>query len=495
MNEATFLESDKDTLIEEINKLIEVINKHKYSDLSSFVYSNKYRAIFKSLYDDLDTSISVITGDFDKLRQKNDIFGKEKMNQAIEYILANIRPILPPNATIIKYLSGDEYCFILPNITKEEAEPYHQKILEFLEQEKRKYETNQSQYHEQTYDANNYLDTTYGLTMTTNVVDNQTEKNFTKIVKSGFNGVSEKKMLRNPFLHSEHTGWEKTELAIKHSINEFFDDLRLSPNHNISFSDFTKEMLPVFTELAVDTLLEPVPTKEQDSFQDTSFFTKEEALEVHELLKQMHAFALEDYTLQQLQALKHNLEKIQNLIIKEPLSNMTSKDVFKEHIIHQFEKNPYPYLEVYISGILVKGANRVHTYCYTNTLLTDVSSKIKHGVGEDNFIKDPYRFKPGDNIMIDQGGGNYTLMINAKSPISNNQEIQELISTINHFTPDNRKDKLLITSHMGILPPYQTAEQVLEKTRELRAHCDAQKDNLKIEAFCNKHPRIRKANC
>lgn len=493
----------KSDLLTRINSNINIINTYKYVNPTIQSYDNKYRAVLAPLYHDYPGTLSIVVFDFDKLSLFNKQFGKEKMNKSIDFILTKIRSLFP-EANIIRYLSGDEYCLILPDISKEEALKTCKQFQNFLEEEQLKFKANEEKYTMQTVEEENYEETTYGETATFVVKDNEQEKNISKLVHDGFHEVSVQKQNRQFTSTSEE---QYNQKLLTDCIDKFFTDLRIPEDSQIYTKDGTSiapysfnaetipitpeilinRVLPFFTELTIDNLLEDFCNFHPDTVSDTLLlFSKEESQEIEGLLSNMQDIDFSTYSMEELELFNQKLETIKELLIREPLTNLPSKTVFKTHMAKQLSNVSLPYQFIYVSTSNVKSHNSMYGYDATNHHLQDLVSKLEMHFGDNiNFKQDPFTFSSGDTFILDLGGGNYCF----GQPAINAYTNATLAQKCDAIT-ENGSSSLPIFISSSIYYPDGNSDSVVSFVRSLRENCHQQKEHAKAESFCKSIPGI-----
>lgn len=497
------MENIKKDLLDTIKSNITIINTYKYINPDIESYDNKYRAVLAPIYNNYDGPLSIVVFDFDKLSLFNKTFGKEKMNKSIDYVLTKIRSLFP-NGKMIRYLSGDEYCLLLPGITKEEAQKTCNQLQDFLLDEQIKFKANEREYTNQSVEDENYKDTTYGETATFVVKDNEQENDISKLVQEGFHEVSIQKQKRQ-FSATSEQQYNKQLLA--DCIDKFFTDLRF-PEDSHSYSKegtaisaptfksdpvpitpeiLINQILPFFTELTIDNLLENFCNFHTDTVTDSTLpYTKEEAQEIEIFLNDMHHIDFSTYSIDELYSFNQKLETIKELLVREPLTNLPSKTVFKTHMAKQLADLDRPYQFIYVSTSDVKSHNSMYGYDATNIHLKDLVAKLESHFGANiNFNQDPFTFSSGDTFILDLGGGNYCLgqpMENAYTPTTLSQKC--------NMITDNGNSTLPIFVSSSIYYPDGNPDSVVSFVRNLRENCHQQKEYAKAESFCKSIPGI-----
>ena len=119
-------------LLSDLDKAINKVKIFKNPEFEN-VYSKQYwENIIYPIFNDTNKKFTFIFGDFNKLGIINELYGHELGTKAMEYSLNLIRDSLPSDSIIVR-LGGDEFCFIVPNLLKNECEKYIEAIHNSLE--------------------------------------------------------------------------------------------------------------------------------------------------------------------------------------------------------------------------------------------------------------------------------------------------------------------------------------------------------------------------
>ena len=87
--------------------------------------------LFLKLYKN-DNTYTLLYGDIDGLRKLNDSIGFDKADLAIEKLLETVLSYLPENV-ISSRVGGDEFCFIIPDLSADKTRKLTKQIHESLE--------------------------------------------------------------------------------------------------------------------------------------------------------------------------------------------------------------------------------------------------------------------------------------------------------------------------------------------------------------------------
>ena len=232
--------------------LLKKLNLKHLEQIKKFMYCAEYKNLnifSRQYYKDLilnkfnhyTNPYAFMFGDFDKLSNLNDTYGKEATDLALYNSLKVIRYSLPQKA-IISRIAGDEFSIILPECNKEQAEFYRKNINKNL---------------------NQYKESTKGLTITFGIEDS-TKTNLayklSNITEKEVNNIKSKRkvienledtQLNNIPLNNNSSDklWESLNHSISSAIKNYIADLRFSDSYTYTSEDLKKEALFIIDEL------------------------------------------------------------------------------------------------------------------------------------------------------------------------------------------------------------------------------------------------------
>ncbi|MCI8353389.1 MAG: diguanylate cyclase [Clostridia bacterium] len=430
---------NKEEIIKQIKSNISLYSRFicpDYPDLR--IYTSQYEDILIRLFNNAETTCSLIYSDINKLSVVNERYGKEQGDKTLHTLLRLFTKsqAMPKDALTVR-IGGDEFITFVPNRTKEETEKIVRAISMNIEDQK------------------DYL---CGSSITFGVEDSSLG-NYEKIFTLAEHSVQVQKMSRkqDPFLTNANTSkkfsplptpknisskqqekWETLNAKINVAIDNHLRDIRPSSKSFQYDIDIIKRDAKTF----IDALGNLLNIKAQEAYgqadepQNQLDLSYEEAVTLHSLFQgnDVNLEALDEGTLNNIYS---NLNLFCKSLIREPHSDLLKKSYFKLYLADALLDSKQNYQATYysMSGIRPRNTAYGHSICdvgieKTSRVLIDEYSK-KH-----EFNNKPFTFDKNDSFLIDQGGGNFisfTPMDNALSEAEN----QEIVHNVNsHYTDD-----------------------------------------------------------
>lgn len=465
----------------ERNLTIEKINNN-VSRIKSFMYCNAhqklkifsrqyYKNIILNIFNNYKTEYSFMFGDFDKLNEINTVYGKNFGDKALYNALSIIKKSLP-EAAIISRIAGDEFSIIIPEISKTEANHYKELINENLDQ---------------------YRTFTSGITITIAAEDSNSTNlayELADITENEVNILKSKRKSSNimdlnlgsdielPIYEENSKQWKNLNRSIKHSVSNHISDLRLSNRFNYTQDDLNKEALYMIEEIG-KLIEKQITLKEQThKISYSSPIKYEEANLLHNII--LNNNSINNLSDNDLSDLLESSEKLTELLIRNPLSNLHTKEYLSLFLADEICSSDSSYRAIYFSNTNVKLSNTAYGHDYTDKRLLDTSEYLISVIQKyTSFNNESFSFNSSDNFLIDIGGGNY-IFIEEKT---NSLENDTWMKIINELNFSNNNDLLKFGYAISDSIDTSSKSSFMNNLQGLRHKCSTNKDMLKHKSL------------
>lgn len=351
---------------------------------------------------------TLLYGDIDGLRNLNNEIGYKNADLAIEELLKTILDYLPENITSAK-LGGDEFCFIVPNMSTEDTRKITKKIHDALaKNEKVK-----------------GLDITFGACDSSNfnnIHDMYTYvENKVNMKKHGLLNINENVENVNEFN-------QKLDKFIDSTINTYIKNFRFSQNRIFNNDDLKTLSYPVIN--SVSNLLNSdniVIENDCDNFIHENKIDSDISSKIYDLVSKPNI------NFEELDSLSiKDLKNIKDILSTDSVTG-AHNNVYRDHyILPRLEEEGDPFKVILAESLGIKILNSVSSHSSTDL-------KIKSTF--ENLIKNLNEIIPeGCNIRtfpIHSGGGTFEIIVkNDYKDILNADKINQILNKMN-LNPDN----------------------------------------------------------
>lgn len=351
---------------------------------------------------------TLLYGDIDGLRNLNNEIGYKNADLAIEELLKTILDYLPKNITSAK-LGGDEFCFIVPNMSTEDTRKITKKIHEALaKNEKVK-----------------GLDITFGACDSSNfnnIHDMYTYvENKVNMKKHGLLNINENVKNVNEFN-------QKLDKFIDSTITTYIKNFRFSQNRIFNNDDLKILSYPVIN--SVSNLLNTdniVIKNDCDDFLHENKIDSDIASKIYDLVSKPNI------NFEELDSLSiKDLKNIKDILSTDSVTG-AHNNVYRDHyILPHLEEEGDNFKVILAKSLGIKILNSVSSHSSTDL-------KIKSTF--ENLIKNLNEIIPeGCNIRtfpIHSGGGTFEIIVkNDYKDILNADKINQIFNKMN-LNPDN----------------------------------------------------------
>lgn len=441
-----------------------------YHQLKKYIYANKMEdikvlskqylqsvAMPKYSNNSVESPYCIISIDFDKVNDINNIYGFAEGDRILHDSIALMKTVLPSGSNVLRS-GGDEFTFIIHNISLENTN----KILE-----------NMHQIIEKNSNSLNSIN------FTGYAVSSVQCKSLTEMMSIAESSIKVKKThnTQDPNTFS----WEVLKNKLDNNLINFFRALRfyqfpVSRKHlkkiYIHAINASKSLLASKINLSEETTL-PSDTNRTE----TNIHTPNEyynLTSLNQLMTSSEIPTLED--IEQINEMDYI--NLLNCLIRDSNTKQFNKSYFINHLLK--EKNG-KFNCLYLSTAFVKLSNTLSSYESTDQRLRELINKIYSSVQNHiSFNQDPFHSSMNNNHLIDLGGGDYLIALDANEKfdfkaikeIINNQDFENF--DISHLlkltcsddfmkiTKDNYEDILSQLSHQCKLNKNPLKEKILD---------------------------------
>lgn len=401
-----------DTNLRIKRKLLNSIKDYSMPDYPDLKIFSKtfFKNIFMNYYQN-DNIYTLLYGDIDGLRNLNDSIGFENANKAIEELLKTILYFLPDN-TISSRVGGDEFCFVIPNLS----------ILETRKLTK--------QIHDSLYNNNSVQ----GLDITFGAFDSLQFKTIQEMYKAAENKVEQKK-------HS-HAELNKPAISIEdynRKLNVFIDNTIKSYLNNFRFSSdrcFSKDDIKILSYPVLETVSNLL-SEEKNEFSENEIISenKSDILCSKEISSKLCSLILKDsidYDILDSISTK-DLNTIRNFLSTDSAIGIYNNSFKNSYLLPLLDEKNISFQLMLFESLGIKISNSILSHSQTDI-------KIKNTF--DNLYKELLNLIPENSDIkifpIHSGGGTFEFFVinDNSSYLFKNNEIQDILKNINS-NPDN----------------------------------------------------------
>ncbi len=352
---------------------------------------------------------TLLYGDIDGLRNLNNEIGYKNADLAIEELLKTILDYLPENITSAK-LGGDEFCFIVPNMSTEDTRKITKKI----------------------HDALAKNEEVKGLDITFGACDSSNFNNIHDMYTYVENKVNMKKhglLNINENVENVNEFNQKLDKFIDSTINTYIKkNFRFSQNRIFNNDDLKTLSYPVIN--SVSNLLDTdniVIKNDCDDFIHENKIDSDIASKIYDLVSKPNI------NFEELDSLSiKDLKNIKDILSTDSVTG-AHNNVYRDHyILPNLEEEGDPFKVILAESLGIKILNSVSSHSSTDL-------KIKSTF--ENLIKNLNEIIPeGCNIRtfpIHSGGGTFEIIVkNDYKDILNADKINQIFNKMN-LNPDN----------------------------------------------------------
>lgn len=439
---------------EKLAKKLNIFNYIKSFSMPDFPNLNIFS---KTFFNDLflkmyknDNIYTLLYGDIDGLRKLNDNIGFDKANIAIENLLKTVLNYLPENV-IASRVGGDEFCFIIPDLSADETRKLTKQIHESLESD----------------------EAVKGLSITFGACDSSEFDNINDMYTFVENKVNLKKhshlQFNKPVKDIDDYNKKLDEL-IDCTIKTYIKNFRFSSNRYFKPKDLKILSFPIINTITNllhnnylnnDSINDDIDTHlnldNWNSKLDYSVTTK-----IYDLIMNDN---MNDNDLDSISI--RDLKNFRNHLATDSITG-ASNNVYRDHyLLPRFEEDEIPFKVILIESLGIKMLNSISSH-------TDTDLKIKSTF---NCLMNELKaiIPKNSNIRlfpIHSGGGTFEIIVqNDTTDIITPDVIDSVINSVNL---DNTNIKLF-----GMVEACPDASDYDNIHSELSKICEDKKDKIK----------------
>ena len=376
---------------------LKILSKTFFNDLFLKLYKN-------------DNQYTLLYGDIDGLKKLNDDIGFDKADLAIEKLLKTILNYLPQNV-ISSRVGGDEFCFIVPDLSADETRKLTKQIHQSLVSNK----------------SVKGLDITFGACDSTefdNINDMYT------FVENKVNLKKHSHLKFNEPVKDINDYNEKLDELIDSTLKEYLKNFRFSSNRYFEPEDLKTLSYPI-----INTITNLLKNSSIDNENNTN--TTDIQSELDNNISQIdYDFTKKIYNLIMSDKIDYNeLDSISIKDLKNTRNHLstdsitgTHNNVYRDHyLIPRFEEDEIPFKVILIESLGIKILNSISSH-------TNTDAKIKSTF--DCLINELNSIIPeNSNIKlfpIHSGGGTFEIIVqNDDSNIITPDTINNILNKVN----------------------------------------------------------------
>lgn len=365
-----------------------------------------FKDIFMNSYQ-YDNIYTLLYGDIDGLRNLNKSIGFENANKAIEELLKTILYHLPDDS-ISSRVGGDEFCFVIPNLSASETRKLTKQIHDSLSNKK----------------------SVQGLDITFGAFDSLQFKTIQEMYKAAENKVEQKKHshseLDKPAISIEDYN-QKLNLFIDNTIKSYLNNFRFSSDRRFSREDIKILSHPVLE--TVSTLLSE--GKNQFSKNEIISEKKSDLTCSKETSSKLCSLILKnsvDYDILDSMSTK-DLNSIRNFLSTDSAIGIYNNSFKNNYLLPLLDEKNIPFQLMLFESLGIKISNSILSHSQTDI-------KIKNTF--DSLYNELLNVIPKNSdikiLPIHSGGGTFEIFVidndNSSSSITND-EIQKVLRNVN----------------------------------------------------------------
>ncbi len=426
------------------NELLNYIYAHNFKDLKVFSKQYLYSIAVPAYHINAELEqYSIISIDFNnmaKINEKGFTKGDKILHDSIKFMQSS----MPSNSSCVR-IGGDEFFFILPNTTKENALQYEKKLHLALETNSRKLN---------------------GATVTSYCVNSNEAKSLSDMIEFADSAINILKQ------HAKSTNsindWDILQEKIRENFQTFFNNLRF---HNFPMK--TEHLNNILTKVITSyTSSYNSSVHDTPSVQHSSF--SEETYDMHKIrdLKKLNSLLVAQSQTpashEQINIMDTSLYvSLLNNLVRDPVTMQFNKSYLINQLLEDQHKT---YNAMRISSTFVKASNTINsTHSSTDVQIRNLGDQVysylnnKFGLNTDTFSELP------NNYLIALDGGDMLFLLDRNTKIDGTaiQDINSFFDEqdITHFSHSNLLK--LVSSNKFEKINKRNVENVLNNQSEL----------------------------
>lgn len=472
--------------IREILNNLSIIKEVTFFDFRGLDVHSKqcYKMVVSKAFNG-EENYSYLYFDVDRLSILNDTYGKKVGDRALKNLLSIIKRALPENSIFCR-IAGDEFSVILPNIMEEDTK----KI--------------ESQIHEAIQSLSTIVS---GLTITSAAIDSTKSSNIEDLENKTEEICSIQKQLKHKNLSNatiniddyfktfddkDENGnnvWDTLNTLINTATDEHLRDLRFNKNYTFDEKVLKQDAFSIVSTLSrfIENGEEPTIPVNKEKLDEQFYPITPDMLDKKDskfILDLMHSKnpeeLLSNLNEEELSYLNDTSSNLLQYFIHDPHSNLLEKHYLKTYLAPKICDAETEYQALYISDVAIRSSNTSYGHSYSDMRIGKTADIIKKVLSQyREFNQTAFNFSEEDCHLIDQGGGNYLVLIPNQKAM-NAEEIFKCISEINSFVNiDKTNSSFFVSCADKIGIKKDDIETFLDDVRALKDIADENKSPLK----------------
>ncbi|MBO5478276.1 MAG: diguanylate cyclase [Clostridia bacterium] len=455
---------------------------------SSEIYSKQsYRTIVSEAFRGRK-NLSYLYFDVDKLSILNDI-DRHLADKALINLLRIIKKNLPTNA-IFSRIAGDEFGIILPNTSEEKAKNIEAQIHRAIES------------------LSTFI---CGLTITSSVSSSLSHSNIDTLETVAEESCAVKKQLKRnqeafnsdiffdplvlkTFDDKDKDGnnvWDTLNNIISSSTNNHLRDLRFNKNYEFDEKAIKQDAFAIVSTISrfIEKNEEPFISKDFDEKDNHYMPNAPKSLGTDAsqfILDLLHSSEpkkmLECLSDEELFTLKDNISSLIQYFIRDPHSGLLAKPYLKTFLADQICKANNDYQAIYLSDIGIRDSNTAYGHLYTDMRISKTSKIIQHVLSQFRECNQTaFSFSEEDCHLIDQGGGNYVILIPQNKAMDQREIFKFVTKTNSYVDMQKTNSSFFISSSKTDKIDRTNVEDFFTDVRRIKDIANENKSTLKLQ--------------
>ena len=417
---------------------LKILSKTFFNDLFLKLYKN-------------DNQYSLLYGDIDGLRKLNDSIGFDKADLAIEELLKTVLNHLPDNV-ISARMGGDEFCFIIPDLSTSETRKISKQIHQSL--------------------ASN--ESVKGLDITFGACDSTKFDNINDMYNFVENKVNMKKhshLKLNEDVKDMEDYNKKLDEFIDSTIKEYIKNFRFSSKRHFKPQDLKILSYPIIN--TITNLLNDTNANETDinTINKESYLDDNELQIDSDVATKIYDLIMSNNTnYEELDSLSiRDLKSVRNDLATDSITGAHS-NVYRDHyLLPRFEEDEVPFKIILMESLGIKILNSISSHANTDLKMKStfdfLINEFNNVIPEDSDIK---------LFPIHSGGGTFEIIVqNDNSNVITPDVVDNILNKVNL---DENNIQLF-----GMVEDCPDASEYNNIYSELNKICEIKKNIIKDE--------------
>lgn len=375
---------------------LKILSKTFFNDLFLKLYKN-------------DDQYSLLYGDIDGLRKLNDSIGFDKADLAIEELLKTVLNHLPDNV-ISARMGGDEFCFIIPDLSTSETRKITKQIHRSL--------------------ASN--ESVKGLDITFGACDSTKFDNINDMYNYVENKVNTKKhshLKLNEDVKNIEDYNKKLDEFIDSTIKEYIKNFRFSSKRHFKPNDLKTLSYPIINTITNLLNNSNVNKSDIDTVDRESYLNNNKLQIDSDVATKIYNLIMSNnINYEELDSLSiDDLKSVRNDLVTDSITGARS-NVYRDHyLLPRFEEDEVPFKIILMESLGIKILNSISSHANTDLKMKSTFDSL---INEFNNV-----IPRGSNIKlfpIHSGGGTFEIIVqNDNSNVITPDVVDNILNKVN----------------------------------------------------------------